>query len=125
MKTKKNRKRILIVDDEESIVMFLTRRLRNWGYDVLTATSGREGLQIVERECPDLVLLDILMPEVDGREVCAEIKAKPKFATIPVVFLTALGMPEQIEEGFRVGPADYIVKPFEPEDMKYRIEACL
>lgn len=125
MNAKNIRDRILLVDDEKDILVVLSRRLESWGYEVLTAASGKEGLQVAESGRPNLILLDIVMPEMKGREVCARLKANPLTRGIPVIFLTALGMPEQIEAGIAAGVDDYIVKPFEPKDMKDRIKDCL
>ncbi len=119
------RKRILVVDDERDILELLSRRLQSWGYEVMTAATGKEALRIAEEKQPNLVLLDIVMPEIGGRDVCSQFRMNPKTCDLPVVFLTALGMPEQIEAGIRVGANDYIVKPFEPRELKERIEACL
>lgn len=118
------RKRILVVDDEVEILVLLSRRLQSWGYEVLTAATGEDALKMAEEKRPDLILLDIVMPEMGGRDVCLRFKSHPKTSHIPVVFLTALGMPEQVEAGIGVGANDYIVKPFEPRELRERIEAC-
>ena len=118
-------KRILLVDDEEDILQLLSRRLQSWGYEVLTARKGEEALQRAAVEQPDLILLDIVMPGMNGREVCLGLKANPQTLRIPVIFLTALGMPEQIEVGIHLGANDYIVKPFEASEMRERIQDCL
>ena len=125
MNTDRPGKRILLVDDEERILEVLSRRLQSWGYEVLTGKTGEEGLQIAETAQPDLILLDIVMPTMRGREVCARLKEDSRTKRIPVIFLTALGMPEQVEAGIHLGAEDYIVKPFNPQEMKQRIEACL
>lgn len=125
MNSNNSRKRILLVDDEEDIVKLLSRRLQSWDYGILSATNGEVALRIAEREQPHLILLDIVMPGMNGREVCIRLKTNPKTLGIPVIFLTALGMPEQIESGFNVGVQDYIVKPFDPVEMRERIEDCL
>lgn len=119
------KKKILVVDDEADIVELLSRRLEDWGYGVLQATNGEDGLRLAQRERPDLVLLDIRMPRMSGLQVCAKLRNQTEQPRIPVIFLTALGRPEQIENGFQQEPDDYIVKPFEASDLKYRIEACL
>ena len=124
MNLDKGRKRILFVDDELDIVKLLSQRLTSWGYEVLTATSGEESLRITEEEQPDLVLLDIVMPGVNGRDVCTRLKTNPKTFDIPVIFLTALAMPHQIEKALNLGADDYIVKPFKAQEMRERIEKC-
>ncbi len=118
-------KRILLVDDELPLLELLSHRLKSWGYEVLTAANGEEGLRVAETERPDLVLLDIRMPRMNGREMCARLRARRDSSQLPVIFLTALGMPEQIEEAFLAGPDDYIVKPFKSAELKERIQNCL
>ena len=117
--------RILIVDDTKDILLVVARRLKSWGYEPLTAESGEEGLKIIEAQKPDLVLLDIMMPKMKGRDVCLRMKANPATAHIPVIFLTALGLADHIKAGAEVMAADYIVKPFEPAELKERIAIVL
>ena len=119
------KKKILIVDDTTDILIVVSRRLQSWGYEALTAESGEEGLQLAEQHVPDLILLDIMMPRMKGRDVCARLKANPKTAKIPVIFLTALGLADHIKAGLDLGADDYIVKPFEPAELKERITVCL
>ena len=118
-------KRILLVDDTEDILLVVSRRLKSWGYEALTASSGEEGLKLAEEHVPDLILLDIMMPKMKGRDVCARLKADPKTAKIPVIFLTALGLADHIKAGMDLGAEDYIVKPFEPAELKKRIAVVL
>ena len=117
--------RILIVDDTKDILTVVSRRLQSWGYEPLTAESGEEGLAIAEAQVPDLILLDIMMPKMKGRDVCARLKANPKTQRIPVIFLTALGLADHIKAGMDLGAEDYIVKPFEPAELKERITIVL
>ena len=119
------RKRILVVDDTKDILLVVSRRLQSWGYDVLTADSGEEGLRLAEAQVPDLILLDIMMPKLKGRDVCARLKANPTTAHIPLIFLTALGLADHVKAGMDLGADDYIVKPFEPAELKDRIAICL
>ena len=118
-------KRILVIDDEQDMVFLAAERLTSWDYQVLAATSGEAALQMVEEQPPDLILLDILMPKMKGREVCARLRADPKTQDIPIIFLTALGMPDHIKAGLDAGAEDYLVKPFEPHELRERIEVCL
>ena len=118
-------KRILLVDDTKDILLVVSRRLQSWGYEVFTAESGEEGLRIAEEQVPDLVLLDIMMPRMKGRDVCARLRANPKTAHVAVIFLTALGLADHVKAGLDIGADDYIVKPFEPEELKERIAVCL
>ena len=119
------RKRILIIDDTEDILVVVSRRLQSWGYETLTAPSGEEGLLLAEQQLPDLILLDIMMPKMKGRDVCVRLKSNPKTQHIPVIFLTALGLADHIKAGMDVGAEDYIVKPFEPAELQERIAVCL
>ena len=123
--TPKKPKRILLVDDTEDILLVVSRRLTSWGYEALTASSGEDGLKLAEEHLPDLILLDIMMPKMKGRDVCARLKADPKTAKIPVIFLTALGLADHIKAGMDLGAEDYIVKPFEPAELKKRIAVVL
>lgn len=118
-------KKILIVDDTKDILLVVARRLQSWGYQALTADSGEEGLRIAEEQAPDLILLDIMMPKMKGRDVCSRLKVNPKTAQIPVIFLTALGLADHIRAGMNLGAEDYIVKPFDPIELKDRISVVL
>ena len=118
-------KRILIVDDTKDLLQVVSRRLASWGYEALTAESGEDGLRLAQREAPDLILLDIMMPKMKGRDVCARLKSHPKTKHIPIIFLTALGLADHIKGGMNLGADDYIVKPFEPVELKERIAVCL
>ena len=119
------KKRILMVDDTTDLLLVVSRRLESWGYEALTAESGEEGLRIAQEQRPDLILLDIMMPKMKGREVCARLKADPRTRHIPVIFLTALGLADHVKAGMDLGAEDYIVKPFEPAELKERIIVCL
>ncbi len=125
MSTNHARKRILVVDDTKDLLSVITKRLQSWGYEALTAESGEEGLRIAEEERLDLILLDIMMPKMKGRDVCAKLKANPKTQHIPVIFLTALGLADDVRAGMDLGADDYVVKPFEPLELKERITICL
>lgn len=120
-----SKKRILVVDDTTDVLQVVSRRLESWGYEALTADSGEEGLRIAQEQLPNLILLDIMMPKLKGREVCARLKANPKTQKIPVIFLTALGLADHVKAGMDLGADDYIVKPFEPAELKDRIAICL
>ena len=116
---------ILLVDDDPNVVRVVGRRLEHEGYHMLSALTGEEGLRIAKEQHPDLVLLDIMMPRMKGRDVCARLKADPQTAQIPVIFLTALGLADHVKAGMDLGAEDYIVKPFEPAELKERIAICL
>jgi DNA-binding response OmpR family regulator len=105
-------KRILVVDDDENILSLERTILEQKGFAVTTAAGGAEALEILGKEDFDLVLLDVMMPEIDGFTVCRRIKEEPRTKEIPVIFLTAKGGGEALAEGFESGAIMYINKPF-------------
>jgi two-component system, OmpR family, alkaline phosphatase synthesis response regulator PhoP len=117
--------KILKIDDEKDIIEFLTYNLRKEGYTVNSATNGYKALREVERVSPHLVLLDIMMPEMDGIEVCEKIKENPVNKNIIIVFLTAGKDDYSQIAGFGVGADDYIIKPIRPKLLIYRLKAVL
>ncbi len=125
MSTESKRKRLLMVDDTQDLLQVVSRRLQGWGYECLMADNGEEGLRIAETKQPHLVLLDIMMPRMKGRDVCQRLKSNPKTAHIPIILLTALGLADHIKAGMDVGAEDYLVKPFDPAELKERIAICL
>lgn len=121
-----SRKRlILIVDDLPENLQVLAGLLTEQGYEILAATSGSRALALVRNRKPDLVLLDIMMPEVDGFEVCRELKADADSADIPVIFITARTETEDILRGFELGAVDYVTKPFRPPELLARVRTHL
>ena len=118
-------KSILIVDDEKLNVELAGAYLKEEGYRVLFALSGAKALEMVQSEKIELILLDINMPKLDGFSVCQKLKADDNFADIPVIFLTALSDIDNITKAFEVGGADYIVKPFNPLELKARVKTQL
>ncbi len=116
---------ILVIDDMDAMLKMLKKRLEQWGYRALTAGSGEAGLERALIELPDLILLDVLMPKMKGREVCARLKANPSTRDIPVIFLSSLGLTDHISTGLGLGAEDYIIKPFKAEDLHERIKVCL
>jgi diguanylate cyclase (GGDEF)-like protein len=112
---------ILIVDDEKSNIIALMNML-NAEYKVRAVRSGREAIDASEKEPPDLILLDILMPEMDGYEVIKELKKSEKTRDIPVIFITGLDSPEAEEKGLHLGASDYITKPFRTGIVKLRVQ---
>jgi two-component system sensor histidine kinase/response regulator len=117
-------KKILVVDDDADIVELTKTILELDGFDVLTAFSGGECLQLLEKENVDLVLLDIMMPEISGWDVAAKMKENPLWDEIPIVFLTAKGDTMSIGMG-GMASEDYIVKPFDKDALLYRIKKIL
>lgn len=112
---------ILVVDDIATNVMLLKAILGKAKYRILTATGGREAIERVEAERPDLILLDIMMPDMDGYQVITVLKADERFSEIPVIFLSALHNPEDIVKGFKLGASDYVSKPFNHEELITRV----
>ncbi|HSQ60245.1 MAG TPA: response regulator [Acidobacteriota bacterium] len=117
--------RILVVDDEIYIVHILDFSLGMEGYEVLTALDGEQALERVRSEKPDLVVLDIMMPKLDGYEVCRAIKSDPATRNTPVILLSAKGRNVDQKMGFDVGADDYITKPFSPRKLVERINSLL
>jgi DNA-binding response OmpR family regulator len=105
-------KLILIVDDEPSVVMSIQFLMKQQGYNVLTAERGEDALDLVYRYKPDLLLLDIMLPGIDGYEICEIIRLNPDYAEIKIVLLTAKGRETEIAKGLALGADAYIVKPY-------------
>ncbi len=117
--------KILVVDDEIYIVHILDFSLGMEGYEVVTALDGEQALEKVKTEKPDLIVLDIMMPKLDGYEVCKSIKSSAETQHIPVILLSAKGRNVDQKLGFDVGADDYITKPFSPRKLVERINQLL
>jgi len=117
--------RILVVDDEIYIVHILDFSLGMEGYEVVTALDGEQALERVAEQKPDLIVLDIMMPKLDGYETCKVLKSKEETRDIPVILLSAKGRNVDQKTGFEVGADDYITKPFSPRKLVERINAIL
>jgi DNA-binding response OmpR family regulator len=116
------KKIILHVDDEPSVRKVLRRILGQHGYNVLSAANGTEALEMIESAPPDMVLLDLVMPGMNGAELCRRIRANPAIRHLPVVIVTAKGSIPDTVEGLDDGADDYVVKPFDPEELLARID---
>ncbi|MCE1228508.1 MAG: response regulator transcription factor [Firmicutes bacterium] len=118
-------KRILVIEDEKDLQQILAYNLRKEGYEVLQAMDGLTGLSTAKARKPDLILLDLMLPDLQGTEVCRELKADGTTRDIPVLMLTAKG--EEIDRvlGFELGAEDYVVKPFSVRELLLRIQAIL
>ena len=114
--------KILVVDDEAAVRRILETRLSMVGYEIVTATDGEEALQVFAREQPDLVVLDIMMPNGDGYFTCKELR---KDSDVPIIMLTALGDVADRITGLQIGADDYLVKPFSPKELEARINTVL
>ncbi|WP_027474657.1 response regulator transcription factor [Curvibacter gracilis] len=119
---------VLIVDDEPHIRMLLEESLvdlEDQGISLLSACNGREALQLIEAHRPRLVLLDVMMPELSGYEVCQQVRANPALAQVYILMLTAKGQEADRQRGLEAGADDYATKPFDPDDMLARVQRVL
>src|SRR5205085_6569941 len=119
------RKRILVVDDEKDLVDLITYNLQRNGYDFLAASSGTDALEIAQREQPDLIILDLMLPGIDGTEVARRLKADPRTAAVPIIMLTAKGEETDVVVGLTLGADDYVTKPFSMKILLARLSTVL
>ncbi|HZT70346.1 MAG TPA: response regulator [Terriglobia bacterium] len=119
------RQRIVIIEDEKDIVDLVRYNFRKEGFDVESFSSGKEGLEYLRKNPADLILLDIMLPDLDGIEICKRVRADERLKSLPIIFLTAKG--EEIDRvvGLEVGADDYVVKPFSPRELIARVKAVL
>ena len=118
-------KEILIVDDEPNVIMPIQFLMEQHGYRVMIAERGEDGLDLVYRYKPDLVLLDIMLPGIDGYEVCEIIRLDPNYRNIKIIFLTALGREVEIAKGLTLGADAYITKPFSNAALVAKVKEVL
>jgi DNA-binding response OmpR family regulator len=116
---------VLIVDDEPNIVLSLQFLMKKNGFEVRTAKDGEEAMAEISRAAPDLVLLDVMMPKIDGFSICKQIRANPEWKDMRIIMLTARGRDVEREKGLALGADDYITKPFSTKDAIARVEAVL
>ena len=109
--------RILVAEDERDIRSMIKFVLERNGYEVIEAANGVEALELAKNKSPDAVLLDVMMPEMDGYQVCLNLRSNPDTQNIPVVFLSAKGQVYEIDKGLKSGAIAYIVKPFAPKEL--------
>jgi DNA-binding response OmpR family regulator len=117
--------KILIVDDDPYILMSLEFLMKKHGYNVMVARNGAEALEIVNSQVPDLILLDIMMPDVDGYAICQHIKSTKKLQDAKVVFMSAKTKEADIQKGYDLGASLYITKPFSTRDLIKQIQELL
>ena len=117
--------RILIAEDSPAIIATLSATLREKGFQISVATNGRQALEALAAVRPDLILLDVMMPELDGYDTCSRIKASPEWSDIPIIFLTSRAEPGDIVRGFELGAVDYIAKPFHSLELLARVNTHL
>jgi DNA-binding response OmpR family regulator len=118
-------KKIVIIEDEPDILEVLSYNLKREGFEVFTAINGTLGLSLVEKELPDLVLLDLMLPGMDGIEICSTVKKNPATQNTLIIMVTAKGEESDIVLGLGVGADDYISKPFSPKELVARVKAVL
>lgn len=119
-------RKILIIEDDKFLRELISRKLSDENFEVAEAVDGEDGVKKTEEEIPDLILLDLILPGIDGFEVLRQIKTKSKLSKIPVIILSNLGQEEDIEKGFKLGATDYLIKAhFTPGEIIVKIEKHL
>src|SRR5919109_1931728 len=113
---------ILTADDDPQLLRLIARNLQFEGYDVLTASDGKQALELIEQHVPDLVVLDVMMPKMDGFTVCHKVR---EFSSVPIIILTARGQDQDKVRGLDLGADDYLTKPFSIEELTARVRAVL
>jgi DNA-binding response OmpR family regulator len=118
-------KKILVVDDDPYILMSLEFLMKKNGFDVMVARNGTEALEIVEKQVPDIVLLDIMMPDVDGYAICKHIKSSKKLKEAKVVFMSAKSKETDIQKGYDLGASLYVTKPFSTRQLLKQVQELI
>lgn len=118
-------KQVLIVDDAPNIVLSLEFLMKKEGYEVLSVSNGEEAMAAVAEKIPDLILLDVMMPKMDGYEVCQALREKPEWQDIKIIMLTAKGRDVEREKGLALGADDYITKPFATQELMEKVKRLL
>jgi DNA-binding response OmpR family regulator len=118
-------KKVLIVDDEPNIVLSVEFLMQRDGLDVVTASDGQEAVDLLASTAPDLMILDVMMPRKNGFEVCAEVRADPKFSGMPILMLTAKGREAEMKKGLSLGADAYITKPFSTHELVAKVHELL
>lgn len=121
----KNIKQLMLVDDDPNLILLVKDYLEFRGYQVITAGNGREALKLLEQKIPDLIICDVMMPEMDGYSLVEHIRKNSATEWIPVLFLSAKGQSQDRVKGLNTGADVYIVKPFEPEELVAQVESSL
>jgi DNA-binding response OmpR family regulator len=120
-----NGRKVLVIDDEPGIIEIVEANLEGDGFSVISASNGKEGLEKIKSEKPELVVLDVMMPEMDGWEVLRRVEQDPDTAGLPVIMLTAKAADEDYIHGLEEGAVEYITKPFYPQELVNRIKITL
>ncbi len=118
-------KKLLLIDDDPNLILLVKDYLEFRGYEVVTAENGREALEVLEKQTPDMIICDVMMPEMDGYSLVSAIRSDPKTSWIPVLFLSAKGQSQDRVKGLNIGADVYMVKPFEPEELVAQVESSL
>ncbi len=118
-------KKLLLIDDDPNLILLVKDYLEFRGYEVVTAENGREALEILDRSIPDMIICDVMMPEMDGYSLVQHVRKKPETSCIPVLFLSAKGQSQDRVKGLNTGADVYMVKPFEPEELVAQVESSL
>ena len=116
---------LLVADDDDDILQLVSFRLERAGYKVVTAADGQQALAAARQHQPDLAVLDVMMPGLNGYEVTRQLRADPATAAIPVILLTARVQEADVSRGFEAGADDYLRKPFSPQELRSRVQALL
>ena len=116
---------IVVVEDESDILEVLSYNLRREGFEVSSSLNGVQGLELIQQQLPDLVLLDLMLPGMDGLEICRRLRSNPASQHIPIVMVTAKGEESDVVLGLGIGADDYLVKPFSPKELIARVKAVL
>lgn len=119
------KEKILVVDDEQDLVKLVRFNLEKDGYKVISAFNGEDALFLARKERPDLIVLDLMLPGIDGLEVCKKLKADQELTNIAIIMLTAKGEESDITVGLKLGADDYVTKPFSPKELVARVQAVL
>jgi DNA-binding NarL/FixJ family response regulator len=121
----KDRKRLLLIDDDPNLILLVKDYLEFRGYEVQTADNGKEALNLLSQNLPDMIVCDIMMPEMDGYALIENVRQDPRTSWIPVLFLSARGQSQDRIKGLNLGADVYMVKPFEPEELVAQVESSL
>ncbi len=120
------KKKIAIIEDEEIMIDILKRKIFQQGYEVVLARDGEEGLNLIKKEKPDLILLDIIMPKMNGFEVMAEINKDPQLKKIPIIVISNSGQPVELDKAKKLGAKDWLIKTeFDPKEVIEKVKKCL
>lgn len=120
-----NRKKIVVIEDEPDIVEVVTYNLKREGFNVISVARGDEGLNVIRNQAPDLVILDLMLPGIDGLSICQQVKSDTMVRDIPIIIISAKGEESDVVIGLELGADDYLSKPFSPRELLARVKAVL